>query len=67
MKIKFEVENDFCKTKCKHSEEVFGETSGVAVGSLACRRRCKHFVSLDKENMEVECNFKEGKWKWKKK
>lgn len=55
MKIKFEIEGGTLKTKCINETK---EYPNMHVGSLGCRRRCKHFVSLDEENMEVECNFK---------
>lgn len=56
MKIKFEVSRtNRSKTDCPYGYINGYEGTTKKVGSYVCHD-CKHFVSVDLEKQEVECN-----------
>lgn len=56
MKIKFDVSrSNRSKTECPYGYIDGYEGLTKKVGSYACHD-CMHFVSVDLEKMEVECN-----------
>ena len=61
MKIKFDVSRtNRSKTDCPYGYINGYDGSIKKVGSYACSD-CMHFVSVDLEKMEVECDYDEHK------
>jgi len=65
LKLKYEYESKETGrllTDCRFGESVYldGHVVIIKVGSIMCQR-CKHFISIDDENREVECGMWSGK------